>query len=505
VSPSGPHTGPTVSSGPVVPTVPSLGDLAAAVRGLTLFGDPTVRVQDASCDSREVRSGSVFFCIRGEQADGHEFAGAAVAAGAVALVVDHRLDMPDVPQLLAPDVRTVAGPIAAEIFAHPAGSLTMAGFTGTNGKTTSTYLMGSVFAAAGSTPGIIGTTGAQIGAEPMPIARTTPEAPDLQRLLSKMRTEEVRAVAMEVSSHALAQHRVDGFVMDVAVFTNLSQDHLDYHADMEDYFAAKARLFTLDHAAAAVANIDDEYGRRLAAAAAVPFTTIGVRSADADLIATEVRVDADGIGFRVDGLTVRSSLRGSFNVLNCLGVVGAARGLGIADDAIAEGIASLEGVPGRVEPVDLGQGFLVVVDYAHTPDSIHSVLRAMRPLVSGKLICVFGCGGDRDRAKRPLMGAAAVADADLTIITSDNPRSEDPLEIISEIGSGAAAGPGAFTVEVDRADAIRLAIRTAAPGDGVIIAGKGHEHYQEVGGLRIPFDDREVARAELAVVVGERA
>jgi UDP-N-acetylmuramoyl-L-alanyl-D-glutamate--2,6-diaminopimelate ligase len=339
----------------------------------------------------------------------------------------------------------------------------------------------------------------------MPIARTTPEAPDLQRLLARMRTAGVRAVAMEVSSHALEQHRVDGFGMDMAVFTNLSQDHLDYHADMEHYFSAKARLFTPEHAGAAVANIDDPYGRRLVAEAGVPFTTIGVRSPDADLIAAEVRVDAEGVGFRVDGLTIHSSLRGSFNVLNCLGVVAAARGLGISDDAIAGGIASLEGVPGRVEPVDLGQGFLVVVDYAHTPDSIHNVLRAMRPLVSGKLICVFGCGGDRDRAKRPLMGAAAVADADLTIITSDNPRSEDPLEIIRQIELGAATGPGAFTAVVDRADAIRSAIRSAEPGDGVIIAGKGHEPYQEVGGTRLPFDDREVARAELAVVVGERA
>ncbi|MEP7059859.1 MAG: UDP-N-acetylmuramoyl-L-alanyl-D-glutamate--2,6-diaminopimelate ligase [Actinomycetota bacterium] len=489
----------------MVPTFPSARDLAAAVPGVVLFGDPEVRIEDASCDSREVAPGSVFFCIRGEHADGHAFAGAAVAAGAVAVVADHRLEGLAVPQLLAQGVREAAGPIAAEIFSHPARTFTIAGFTGTNGKTTCTYLMGSVFAAAGLTPGRIGTTGAWIDTDPVPIPRTTPEAPDLQRLLARMRTCGVRAVAMEVSSHALEQHRVGGFAMDVAVFTNLSQDHLDFHADMEHYFRAKARLFTPPHALTAVVNIDDAYGRRLIGEAGVPVTTVGVDSADADLRARDVRVDAGGIGFRVDDLTIRSNLLGSFNVINCLEVVAAARRLGIAEDAIAEGIEALEGVPGRVESLDLGQGFLAVVDYAHTPDSIHSVLRAMRPLVSGKLICVFGCGGDRDRAKRPLMGAAAVSDADLTVITSDNPRSEDPLEIIRQIEIGAIAGPGAFTVEVDRRAAIKLALRSAVPGDGVVIAGKGHEAYQEVRGEMLSFDDREIARTELVALMGEPA
>ena len=501
----GPGGGPTVSSEPVVPSFPTVGELAAAVPGVVLFGDPTVRVTEVACDSRDVAPGSVFFCIRGAQADGHAFAGAAVRAGAVALVADDRLDGVDVPQLVVGSVRGAAGPIAAEIFGHPAQALTLVGVTGTNGKTTSTYLMESVFAAAGIKAGVVGTTGARIDGRPIPLARTTPEAPDLQRLLARMRGAGVGGVALEISSHALDQHRTDGFVVDVALFTNLSQDHLDYHGDMAHYFDAKARLFSPQHAVAGVVNLDEAYGRRLVDRASVPVTTVGVESQDADLVATDVRIDGGGVAFRVGGLAVRSRLRGAFNVANCLGVVAAARGLGIPDDAIAGGIEALEGVPGRVEPVDEGQDFLVVVDYAHTPDSIQTVLRAVRPLVPGKLICVFGCGGDRDRAKRPLMGAAATGTADLSVITSDNPRSEDPLEIIRQIEAGAADGGGAFVSEVDRRAAIRLAIRSAGPGDAVVIAGKGHEIYQEVRGAQVPFDDRAVARGELAELMGERS
>jgi len=482
-----------------------VGELAAAVPGVVLFGDPTVRIREATCDPRDVVPGSAFFCIRGEVADGHTFAAGAVSAGALALVVDHHLDGLDVPQLVVPAVREAAGPLAAEIFGHPARALTLVGITGTNGKTTSTYLMESVFVAAGITPGVVGTTGARIDGRPIPLARTTPEAPDLQRLLAQMRDAGVAAVAVEISSHALDQHRVDGFVVDVAVFTNLSQDHLDYHPDMTHYFQAKARLFTPEHATAGVVNLDDASGRRLAALANVPLTTVGVEASDADLVATDIRVDGQGVAFSVDGLTVRSALRGAFNVWNCLGVVAAARQLGIADDAIVAGIGMLEGVPGRVEAVDEGQDFLVVVDYAHTPDSIQTVLRAVRPLVPGKVICVFGCGGDRDRAKRPLMGAAATSTADLTFITSDNPRSEDPLDIISQIETGATHGRGAFVSEVDRHAAIRLAVRSARPGDAVVIAGRGHEPYQEVGGALVPFDDRAVTRAELAELVRERS
>ena len=495
--------GPTVSSGSVVPSFPTVGDLATAVPGVVVFGDPGVGVREVSYDSRDVAAGSMFFCVRGGEADGHAFAGAAVAAGALALVVERRVEGVDVPQLLVPSVRAAMGPIAAEVFGHPARALTLAGFTGTNGKTTSTYLLESVFGAAGMTSGVIGTTGARIDGRPVPLPRTTPEGPDLQRLLARMRASGVRGVAMEISSHALAQHRVDGCEFDVVVFTNLSQDHLDYHRDMEHYFEAKASLFTPEHAAVGVVNIDDPYGRRLADLAKILVITVGTEATDADLVASDVRVDGEGVSFAVDGLSVRSALRGAFSVSNCLAVVAAARQLGIGDDAITTGIGGLEGVPGRVEPVDEGQGFLVVVDYAHTPDSIQTVLRAVRPLVPGKLICVFGCGGDRDRAKRPLMGAAATGGADLTIITSDNPRSEDPLAIIRQIEAGAAGGT--FVSEVDRRAAIRLALRRAEPGDAVVIAGKGHESYQEIDGTQVPFDDRAVARAELTELVGERS
>jgi UDP-N-acetylmuramoyl-L-alanyl-D-glutamate--2,6-diaminopimelate ligase len=346
------------------------------------------------------------------------------------------------------------------------------------------------------TSGIVGTTGARIAGEAVPLARTTPEAPDLHRLLSRMRKAGVGAVAMEVSSHALAQGRVGGVVFDLAIFTNLSQDHLDYHGSMQAYFEAKQRLFEPELARRALINADDEWGRRLMVLQRIPVTTFAVDS-PADLRATEVVSTLEGVGFRVGDLQVRSHLRGRFNVWNCLAAVGAARSLGIDDGAIARGIASVLGVPGRVEPVEAGQGFLVVVDYAHTPDSIVGVLQAARPLATGRLIVVFGCGGDRDRAKRPLMGAAATSTADLSILTSDNPRSEDPSSIIAQIETGAKRGGGPYVVEPDRRQAIRLAVQEARPGDVVVIAGKGHETYQEIGSWTIPFDDRSVAYEEL--------
>jgi UDP-N-acetylmuramoyl-L-alanyl-D-glutamate--2,6-diaminopimelate ligase len=401
-----------------------------------------------------------------------------------------------VPQVRVRSVREAMGPMASVVFGRPADSLTTVGITGTNGKTTATYLLEGVFAAARLPPGLIGTIGARIRGVPVPLGRTTPEAPDLHRLLATMRHEGVRAVAMEVSSHALAYHRVDGLVLDAAMFTNLSQDHLDLHASMEAYFEAKARLFTSALAQTAVVGVDDEWGRRLVKIASVPVTTFGV-DADADLRATEVRADAHGIAFRVEGVEVRSPLRGRFNVANCLGVLAVARAIGIELPEAARGIADVSGVPGRMEPVEGGQGFLVMVDYAHTPDSILGVLRASRPLATGRLIVVFGCGGDRDRAKRPAMGSVATANADLTIVTTDNPRSEDPLTIIAAIEPGARAGGGAFLVEPDRRAAIRRALGEARHGDVVVIAGKGHETVQEFADREVPFDDRAVAREEL--------
>lgn len=476
----------------------TLADVAAAVSGAEMSGEQGTVVAEVGYDSRVATPGSLFFCVQGETADGHDFAAAARERGAVAVVVERWVAL-DTPQVRVPSVREAMGPMSAVVFGQPAEAIRIVGVTGTNGKTTTTYLLEAAFRAAGLRPALIGTTGARLDGSPLPLDRTTPEAPDLHRLLARMRDEGVDALAMEVSSHGLDQHRFAGARCEVAVFTNLSQDHLDYHPSMEAYFAAKASLFTPVRAARGVVNADDEAGRRLLREPEIPLSSFGIETR-ADVRASDVEVSPDGLVFRVGSLVVRSALRGGFNVENCLATLAAARAMGIPDAAAIAGIARVRGVPGRLEPVDAGQEFLVVVDYAHTPDSIRRVLRGARPLASGRIIVVFGCGGDRDRAKRPLMGAAATANADLSIITSDNPRSEDPLAIISEIRPGAVSGGGEFVVEPDRRAAIRLAVRKAAAHDIVVIAGKGHETYQELPGGVVPFDDREVAREELGAL-----
>jgi UDP-N-acetylmuramoyl-L-alanyl-D-glutamate--2,6-diaminopimelate ligase len=442
------------------------------VRGTdTPLGSLAYRSDDAELDS-------LFFCVPGTKLDGHDFAPEAVARGAAALIVERWLDL-DVAQVRVPSVRAAMGPISAEFYGHPADRMLTVAVTGTNGKTTTTYLLESVFTAAGLTPGVIGTTGLRVAGRPLPQSRTTPEAPDLHRTFAEMLDEGVRAVAMEASSHGLEQHRVGGVRFSCAVFTNLSQDHLDYHGSVEEYFRAKALLFTPEMAQRAVVNADSSEGRRLLGSS-VPTLTYGLES-DADLRAVDVETTERGIAFRVN------------NVYNCLAAFSAARTVGIEDDTAAAGLAAVQGVPGRLEAIEEGQGFLVVVDYAHTPDSLENVLAAVRPLGS-RVIVTFGCGGDRDRAKRPMMGEVATRLADLTVITSDNPRTEDPLAIIAEIEPGARAGGGRYVVEPDRTAAIRVALAEARPGDVVVIAGKGHETGQEFEDHTIPFDDRVVAR-----------
>ena len=482
------------SVGPAFPPIP-LSALVEVEPGAQTRGDPAVSVLDVASDSRSVATGALFCCVPGATADGHDFARDALDAGAAALLVERWLDLPAT-QTIVPSVREAMGPVAARAFREPATSMTMLGVTGTNGKTTTTYLLEAIARRAGVRAGMIGTTGARVDGEPVPLDRTTPEAPDLHRLLARMRDSGVGLVAMEVSSHALAQRRVGGIVFDAVAFTNLSQDHLDYHASMQEYFAAKASLFTSRLARRGVVNEDDPFGRRLLEAPEIAVSTFAV-DADAELRASDVMVSPSGLAFRVDGMEIRSSLRGAFNVSNCLAAIALSRAVRLPDDAIARGIADVREVPGRVEPLDEGQEFLVVVDYAHTPDSILGVLQATRPLATGRLIVVFGCGGDRDRAKRPLMGKAATSTADLTIITTDNPRSEDPVAIIAEIEPGAAEGGGAYEIEPDRRIAIGRAVGQAAPGDVVVIAGKGHEAWQELANATVEFDDRVVAREAL--------
>jgi UDP-N-acetylmuramoyl-L-alanyl-D-glutamate--2,6-diaminopimelate ligase len=491
-----------VSSPSLVPDeflIRPLSDLVIALREREVRGDPSVRITDVVHRSSDAGPGSVFFCVPGSKVDGHGFAREAVARGASALVVERWVDA-EATQVRVPSVREAMGPMSAEFFGRPADRMTMVGITGTNGKTTTTYLLESVFRAAGMVPGVMGTTGVRIDGTPAPFPRTTPEATDFHRLLAEMEGGGVEAVAMEVSSHGLHQHRVDGARYACAVFTNLSQDHLDYHESMQDYFEAKARLFMPAMADRAVLNADSPEGRRLRRPD-MPAITFGLE-AEADVRGTEVETTTDGIAFRVEGLMVRSALRGLFNVENCLATMAVARSLGIADETAARGIAQVRGVPGRVEAVEAGQDFLVMVDYAHTPDGLENVLRAARRLATGRLIVVFGCGGDRDHLKRPLMGRVATSNSDLAVVTSDNPRSEDPRAIIAEVEPGALEGGGEYRIEPDRRTAIRVAVTQAGDGDVVVIAGKGHETGQEFADHTIPFDDREVAFEELRILGG---
>jgi UDP-N-acetylmuramoyl-L-alanyl-D-glutamate--2,6-diaminopimelate ligase len=476
----------------------TVADLVAALPGARLRGDGAVRVADATHDSRDAGPGVLFAARPGQRSDGHDHAPQAVAAGTPALLVERELDL-DVPQVVVDSVARALGPAAARVHSDPSAELLLLGVTGTNGKTTTATLLEAVLAAAGHTAGLVGTIETRIAGEAIPGVRTTPEATDLQRLWRRMRAAGATAAAMEVSSHGLALHRIDGTRVDVAAFTNLTQDHLDFHADMEDYYRAKARLFAPGIAERGVVVVDDGWGRRLAAEAGIPVTTASLTSRDADWTAQDIEADATGTRFTAvrDGrrIGVTTQLPGAYNVANCLLALAVAEAAGIDADVAAAGIAALPGVAGRMERVDAGQPFGVLVDYAHTPDSVASVLRAARGLTDGRVIVVIGCGGDRDAAKRPLMGRAAADGADLAVLTSDNPRSEDPEAILDAVAAGAGEVAGARVARVaDRRAAIGTALAEAGPGDVVVIAGKGHETTQEHADRTVPFDDRAVAR-----------
>jgi UDP-N-acetylmuramoyl-L-alanyl-D-glutamate--2,6-diaminopimelate ligase len=455
---------------------------------------PAVDVTALAFDNRLVTPGTLFFCVPGFTRDGHDFAQDAIARGAVALVAQRPLGL-GVPEILVDDVRAAMAPAAAALAGDPTARLTTVGITGTTGKTTSAFLVRALLEAGGRSTGLLGTVTAVVGGEQHAVARTTPEAIDLQRTFAEMLDAGDEAVVMEVSSHALSLHRADAIHWSVAVFTNLTQDHLDFHSDMEDYFLAKRRLFEAGPEIAIV-NVDDPYGERLTRDFPDAIR-IGLDAEDAQVRATAIEGDASGSAFVVDGQALRTTLPGRFNVLNALGAVVVARELGVDDAAIAAGLARAERVPGRFEPVDEGQPFAVFVDYSHKPDALEAVLRTARGLTRGRVIVVFGAGGDRDRGKRPLMGRAAAEHADVAIITSDNPRKEDPEAIMAEIAEGMSTHPPAERV-VDRQAAIERAIALAAPGDVVVIAGKGHERYQEFeDGRTVPFDDVAVAREAL--------
>ena len=452
-------------------------------------------ITDLAYDNRTVSPGSLFFCVPGFTSDGHDFAADAVGRGASALVVERDLEV-DVPQVKVNSVRAAMAPAAAAFFGDPTATLTTVGVTGTNGKTTSAFLIRALLEADGRPTGLLGTVKSVIGGREHDVQRTTPEAIDLQRTFREMLDAGDQACVMEVSSHALELRRADAIHFAAAIFTNLTQDHLDFHPTMEDYFRAKRRLFKGGLTpAASIVNVDDPYGARLAAELEDPVS-FALRDPDAAFWATDVHTGLGGSTFTAHTptgpITLSSPLRGEFNVYNVLGALAAARSLGVSAQTCATAIARAGQVPGRFETVDAGQPFAVVVDYAHTPDSLENVLRAARELTDRRLHVVFGCGGDRDRGKRPQMGEIASRLADRVIVTSDNPRSEDPEAIVAEVLTGTSASAES---EVDRRVAIERALSAAGTGDVVVIAGKGHEQGQEFeNGRKLPFDDVTVAR-----------
>ena len=465
---------------------------------ITALSSGDVAVSGIEYRSTHVKPGDAFFCIPGFRHDGHDFAADAVRRGAVAVVVTRPVAV-GVPQAVVADGRYALALASARFYGRPSAELEVVGITGTNGKTTTAYLVDSILRAAGRVTGLIGTVETRIAGKHLPSARTTPESADLQALLAEMRSAGVGSVAMEVSSHAIDLKRVDGVAFAVAAFTNLTQDHLDYHHTLEEYWSVKRRLFTELSVAERVVNIDDPYGRSLAGDTAARWT-VG-RADDALIRASSEHAGPHATTFELHTPAgtrqLALPLAGAYNVSNALVAAGCALALGIDLDAVVRGLEAAPQVPGRLERVDAGQEFAVFVDYAHTPDSLAKALEAVRAVTRGRVIVVFGCGGDRDPEKRSLMGVTAGRGADEVVLTSDNPRSEDPVGIILQIEDGLRAAGAAYSVEIDRRSGIARALSLAVPGDSVLIAGKGHEDYQIFADRTIHFDDREVAREEL--------
>lgn len=486
-----------------------LAELAARLGLTDAFGEG--EVTGITHDSRAVRQGDVYAALPGARFHGADFAAQAADLGATAVLTDpagaERAAATGLPVLVVPDPRGSMGELAAGIYGHPGRDLLQIGITGTSGKTTTAYLVEGGLRGAGHRTGLIGTVEMRIDDEAIKSERTTPEATDLQALFAVMRERGVDSVAMEVSSHALVLGRVDGCVFDVAVFNNLSPEHMEFHSGMEDYFQAKAQLFTPRLSKVGVVNYDDEYGRRLVDEASVPITTFSAEGhPDADWRAEKVEVGSHRSAFTVVGpkgerISAEAPLPGPFNVANTLAAVVTLAVAGIDPQTAADGVAAVPGVPGRLERVDAGQPYLAVVDYAHKTDAVESVLRSLRKVTEGKLHIVLGCGGDRDQYKRAAMGAAAARLADTAVLTSDNPRSEDPLAIIAAMLAGAAEVPiherGSVLVDAERESAVAAVVALAEAGDTVLVAGKGHEQGQDIAGVVRPFDDRQVLRSAI--------
>lgn len=473
-----------------------------------VIGSLDIMIAGVAYNSKKVEKDYLFTCIKGFRLDGHDFAAEAVARGAVAVLAERELPLPPaVTQIIVDDTRQALAQVAAWFYDYPSRQLTVIGVTGTNGKTSTTHLIKAILESNGHPVGLIGTIYNQIGQEKLPVTNTTPESLDLQDLFARMVAAGMKYVVMEVSSHALALQRVAATEFDVAVFTNLTQDHLDFHPTMEDYLEAKLKLFrglgqeaVKNRRKYAIINMDDSYGNVFAGNTRGEVHTYAINNEEAEFRAAAIDVRRDGLSFDLltpyGNFPVKMRMSGYFTVYNALAAAAVGFNEGIAPEKIQAALATMPGVPGRFELIDEGQEFTVVVDYAHTPDGLENVLRTARDLTAGRLIAVFGCGGDRDRKKRPLMGEVSARLSDFTVLTSDNPRSEDPLAILAEIEAGVTSlvGKEKYVVIPDRREAIDYALRMARPGDVVVIAGKGHENYQIVGDRVLPFDDREVAR-----------
>lgn len=477
-----------------------LSKIARHTPGVVAVIGGDTAVSEITHDSRQAGQGCLFVAIPGERFDGHDFIVTALRHGASAVLVEQQ-QTGSMPQIVVEDSRAAMPWAARAVFGFPDSSMDVAGVTGTNGKTTVTHMIEAIMVSAGIPVGIIGTLGARINGAPMSIARTTPEATDLQRILARMRDDRVRVVLMEVSSHAIELRRSDAIHFSVVGFTNLSQDHLNFHGDMESYFEVKRRLFASGVTEAAVINTGDPWGRRLKASSGVPTTTVSLDD-DAQIHATELLASSNGTSFTVTtpegSVPVVLPLIGSFNVSNALVAIGMALRLGVDLPRISRGLGELDTIPGRMEIIPHDGPFTVVVDYAHTPDAIAVVLGSVRSTVRGRVIALVGAGGDRDTEKRSIMGEAAARLSDLTIITTDNPRSEDPVAIAEEVARGAESQPNAvIETVIDRRSAIKRGIAVAQAGDMVLVLGKGHEQGQDIGTEVLPFDDRDEVRDAL--------